>query len=111
MRHQTLRSVPSQSALDRINQSENAEPQSAVPYLSESEYDVGLTLPFNQALYELACMTPLEQQPRGMTGQVATTANASPRVEEESKPVLVSNGVAMMEESLELGVPDVVTQV
>lgn len=108
VRQRTLKSVPSKSALDRINQSGNVETPSAIPYVPESEYDVGLTLPFNEAMYKLACMTPLE--PRGMTVQ-AMAVNAGPRALEESEPVLVDHGVAMMEESLELGVPDVVTQV
>lgn len=101
VRHRTLKSVPSKSASDRINQSSSTEPHAVTPYLPESEYDVGLTLPFNPVMYELACMTPLE--PRG-------TPNAGPRVEEESEPVQVDHGIAMMEESLELGVPDVITQ-
>lgn len=78
--------------------------------MPESEYDVGLTLPFNQGMYELACMTPLE--PRGVSDprQHSRPAHLLPR-EEETKPIPVDHGVAMMEESLELGVPDVVTQV
>ena len=79
--------------------------------MPESEYDVGLTLRFNEQVYELARMTPLE--PRGELGneQLDNGAALGATEEEESLPVHVDHGVAMMEESLELGVPDVVTQV
>jgi hypothetical protein len=97
--------------LDRINQTGHASPsQAEIPYMPEAAYDVGLTLPFNREVYELARMTPLEPRGESRNEEVDNAADQGV-IEEDALPVHVDNGVAMMEESLELGVPDVVTQV
>ena len=116
VRIQLLTSVPSSSALVHIQQSSHSTARDHhVPYLPESAYDVGLTLPFDADAYELARTTPLAA-PDPMEYlylQEAPTAMMEYETEEgrfAPAPLQVENGVAVMEESVELGVPDVITQ-
>ncbi|CAM1510170.1 Fc.00g005050.m01.CDS01 [Cosmosporella sp. VM-42] len=116
VRNQVLTSVPSASALAHIQQSGHSTVQDPyVPYLPESAYDVGLTLPFDEEAYELARTTPLPASDpmEHLYLQEAMT----PMMEYESvegrfepAPLQLENGVAVLEESVELRVPDVITQ-
>jgi hypothetical protein len=87
----------------------------STPYLDEAEYDVGLTLPFDSTTFTTACRTPLSVPDRAeelyFDGQM--TAMMSSEAEQghfTPAPLQVDRGVAVLEESVELGVPDVITQ-
>lgn len=116
VRNQILSSVPSPSALAHIQQSGYSMcDDHHVPYLPESAYDVGLTLPFDPDAYELARTLPLtppdiaeelflHEAPTPMMGFEHNEGKFTPA------PLKVEHGVAVLEESVELGVPDVITQ-
>lgn len=114
-RQQMLSSVPSTSALDRIGQFGYLQVGQQVPYLPESEYDVGLTLPFNKSAFESACQTPLEPPNPAEEMYLGRDGTDSANHEELSDALIttqvhVDYGVAMLEESVELGVPDIVAE-
>jgi hypothetical protein len=75
-----------------------------------------LFLPFNKAVYARACSTPL---PSPTPDEDAFVYNKPTLMMEEEMeegrfhedPLDVADGVAMMEESVGLGVPDVMKQV
>lgn len=86
-----------------------------IPYLPESAYDVGLTLPFDEDAYEEARRIPLA--PPDITEDAYLHEAVSPMMEYEENtgrftpaPLKVEHGVAVLEESVELGVADVITQ-
>jgi hypothetical protein len=89
--------------------------QDADYYQSEEAYDVGLFLPFNEAVFTRATLTAL---PSPTTAEDASLrCGPAPMMEEEinegrfhKEPLDVGNGVAVLEESVGLGVPDVVAQ-
>lgn len=116
IRQQILSSVPSRSALARIQQYGYSDSTNRIPYLPESAYDVGLTLPFDASAYDLACTTPLA--PPDVVEERFLNESMTPMMAFEEKqgrftpsPLKVDHGVAVLEESVELGVPDVITQV
>ncbi|KAI1865792.1 hypothetical protein JX265_008115 [Neoarthrinium moseri] len=84
------------------------------PYEPVDAHDVGLFLPFNQAAYIRACGTPL---PSPTTDEDAFFHDKTTTMMEEERqkgrfhgdPLEVADGVAVMEESVELCVPDVLT--
>lgn len=113
LRNQLLSSVPSSNALHKLAQSGSSNGD--IPYLDENEYDVGLTLRFDERSFETACGTPLNAP--NLEEDTYFDDHKSPMMkheEEEGKfmpePLEVEDGVAVLEESVELGVPDVVTQ-
>ncbi|KAI6784742.1 uncharacterized protein J7T54_007835 [Emericellopsis cladophorae] len=116
IRCQLLTSIPSTNALQILAQSGSYFTDNFPAPMDEDEYDVGLTLPFRERSFSKACETPLEQVTIGPGGdkegiQVATTI-----VEHEGEaftpaPLQVERGVAVLEESVELRVPDVITQI
>lgn len=114
-RRQVLSSVPSATALNRIYQSGEGPPDQPFPYLEEDEYDVGLCLPFNEYTFDLARRTPL--CPPSISEDDFFNGPKTPMEELEDTegrflpaPLKVDHGVAVLEESVELHVPDVVTQ-
>ena len=117
MRNQMLASVPAPSALDHIKQSGYSIAEDHhVPYLPESAYDVGLTLPFDPEAFELARTTALDSP--DIAEEVFLQESPSPMMEFENSegiftpaPLKVEHGAAVLEESVELGVPDVITQI
>lgn len=114
MRNQLITSVPSTSALQRMAQWSDSL-DDPIPHLDESEYDVGLTLPFNEVSFEVACKTPLGAPDRDedLYLERSMTPAIEPRGQQEKcTPGLlhVDHGIAMLEESVESGVPDVITQ-
>ncbi|KAF7543626.1 hypothetical protein G7046_g9963 [Stylonectria norvegica] len=116
MRNQVLCSVPSSSALAHVQQScHSCTETHHIPYLPESAYDVGLTLPFDADAYEIARTTPLG--PPDSMEETYLHGIVTPMMEYEEEerfftpaPLKVDHGVAVLEESMELGVPDVITQ-
>lgn len=115
VRNQLLTSVPSASALQRMAQWGDSS-DDPIPHLDESEYDVGLTLPFNEVSFDAACKTPLGAPDRDeeLYLEGPMTPTTKPRGQQEKftpGPLQVDHGIAMLEESVESGVPDVITQV
>lgn len=114
MRSQVLTSHPSTNALHKLGQSDCGS--QTTPYLDEEEYDVGLTLPLHEETFEKACQTVIGEpdlaEERDLLGNQPLMMKG-----EESvggflpEPLEVGEGVAVSEESVEVGVPDVVTQV
>ena len=113
LRRQLLISVPSSNALHKLAQS--GCPHGDMPYLDEDEYDVGLTLPFDEVSFATACSTPLGNSDPEEESYFEHKSPMMQHEEEEGKfmpqPLEVEDGVAVLEESVQLGVPDVVTQV
>lgn len=112
---QLLTSVPSTHALHRIAQSACTSPDEPIPYLNESQHDIGLTLRFDEESFEEAYGTSLAALDLdGLQTHVSTPPATETKYEEgkfTSEPVHVDNGVAMLEESVALGVLDVITQI
>lgn len=84
--------------------------------LLESAYDVGCTVPFDPEAFELARTTPLARP--DIAEELFLQECPTPMMEYERiegkftpAPLKVDHGVAVLEESVELGVPDVITQV
>ena len=117
MRNQLLMPVSSTNALQHMAQwREYASSNDPIPYLNESEYDVGLMLPFDEQSFKTACRAPLGPPDRAeeMYLEDSTTTTTESQDQQESftlEPVHVDHGVAMSEESVESGVPDIITQV
>ena len=85
-------------------------------YSLVDKYDVGLFLRFNEAVYTHACETRLP--PPTAEEEVFFYDVTTEMMEEETErgqfhkmPLDVANGVAVMEESVELHVADIVKQV
>lgn len=113
MRRQLLTSIPSSNALHKLAQF--GCPHGDIPYLDEMEYDVGLTQRFDEDAFELACGTPLGEPGQDEENFFNETKSPMMQREEEEgmfmpQPLKVEDGVAVLEESVQLGVPDVVTQ-
>lgn len=113
VRSQVMSSVPTSNALDKLAQSGSSE---HIPYLDEAEYDVGLTLPFDEQSFAAACGTPMILP--DADEETYFFDHKSPMMQHEEQeglfrpePLEVEDGVAVLEESVELGVPDVVMQV
>lgn len=73
------------------------------------------TLPSDEELLQVACRVPLKPpgsaEGRQLDGSTASaTDSGEPEDGFTAEPVQVDHGVALLEESVELGVPDVVTQ-
>ncbi|ORY68418.1 uncharacterized protein BCR38DRAFT_471985 [Pseudomassariella vexata] len=88
-------------------------PNPYFPYEPADANDVGLFLPFNKTVFARACITLL---PPPSPAEEAYLHELAPVVEQggrfHEEPLEVGdNGVAVMEESVGLGVPDVVAQV
>ena len=116
MRRQLLSSVPSSTALNRIYQSGEGSPDQPFPYLEEDDYDVGLCLPFDEGTFDLARRTPLGPPSTSEDDYFHGVKTSMEELEDTkgcflSAPLKVVQGVAVLEESVELHVPDVVTQV
>ncbi|KAG9250757.1 uncharacterized protein F5Z01DRAFT_677578 [Emericellopsis atlantica] len=116
IRCQLLTSIPSTNALQILAQSGSSSTDDSPPPLDECEYDVGLTLPFRERSFRKACETPLEQVTIGPAEdekgeQLATTIVEDERGAFTPAPLQVGRGVAVLEESVELRVPDVITQI
>ena len=108
--------MPSANAVHRIAQSRLAYPGQDIPYLDEAEYDVGLTLPFDRALFDVACHTPLgppdlDEELYFHEHQTAMMGYESESGHFMSEPLEVDRGVAVLEESVQLCVPDVISQI
>ena len=114
VREQLISSVPSSNRLDRLAQSGSYLEN--IPYLDEREYDVGLTLPFDEASFTAACDTPLiapdaEEESYFFDHKSPMMQNEEEEGRFRPEPLEVEDGLAVLEESVELGVPDVVKQV
>lgn len=114
VRAQLLSSLPSSNTLNRLAQSGSYLED--IPYLDECDYDVGLTLPFDIRSFATACATPLSAP--DFDEESYFFGHKSPMMQHEEQegrfkpePLEVEDGVAVLEESVQLGVPDVVTQV
>lgn len=85
-------------------------------YEPEEDYDVGLTLPFNEEVYDTACATPLPKSDNKEDLFFLDGKTAMEEFEEDegvftAAPLDVPHGVAVTEEAVGFGVADVVTQV
>lgn len=92
-----------------------------IPYVESAEldyfYDVGLTLPFDQQTFDLACSTPL---PHATVEEAAFFDMPYKTTMEEyedgegiflERPLQVPGGIALTEEAVESSSPDVMAQV
>ena len=85
-------------------------------YEPEEAYDVGLTLPFNEEVYDTACAIPLPASDNKEDLFFLEGKTAMEEFEEDegvftAAPLAVPHGVAVTEEAVGFGVADVVTQV
>ncbi|EOO00623.1 hypothetical protein UCRPA7_3866 [Phaeoacremonium minimum UCRPA7] len=85
-------------------------------YEPEEAYDVGLTLPFNEEVYDTACAIPLPESDNKEDLFFLEGKTAMEEFEEDegvftAAPLAVPHGVAVTEEAVGFGVADVVTQV
>jgi hypothetical protein len=84
--------------------------------MPEDAYDVGLTLPLNGSRYERARLTRLPPPNLEEVVFFAEHPTSMMAYEEEEgeflpEPLQVDRGVAVLEESVELGEADLITQV
>lgn len=85
-------------------------------YEPEEACDVGLTLPFNEEVYDTACATPLPERDKKEDLFFLDGKTAMEEFEEDegvftAAPLDVLYGVAVTEEAVGFGMADVVTQV
>ncbi|KAK9770305.1 hypothetical protein SCAR479_13046 [Seiridium cardinale] len=86
------------------------------PYLPADAHDVGLFLRFNKAVFARACSTPL---PPSTPREDAFFHENPTRMEEHEmeegcfheEPLEVAHGIAILEESVEMHVPDIMSQI
>jgi hypothetical protein len=86
-------------------------------YTSDDDFDVGLVLPFKQGIFERACATELPDitiaEHLALAGDVQSMSTEWQETDEDSfsaDPLILPDGVAVTEESLEFGEADILTQ-
>lgn len=71
-------------------------------------------VPLDEVAYDAACMTPLDPpdlaEERYLNGSLCPTSAMGPDGKFTPAPLKVDHGVAMLEESVALEIPDVITQ-
>jgi hypothetical protein len=84
--------------------------------IGEDDFDAGLVLRIKRRTFETACNTPLP--PVDIDEELALARCETPSMSSHGQddsfgadPLVVWDGVAVMEESVELGKADVITQV
>jgi hypothetical protein len=86
-----------------------------IRYEDEETYDKGLTLRFNQTVFDMACALPLPHpgsDERLFFAEDAPTAMEEQEMEDgfNPTPLDVPHGVAVTEEGVECSVADIITQ-
>jgi hypothetical protein len=104
------------NGFDSENRLQSREIKEHILIMPELVRGLGLTAPFDEFSYAMAQVTPLPastpDEVAFLTGRaISKEEEAQEAVEIRSEHIQVADGLRLLEETIDLGIPDVITQV